>query len=63
MDTGRTAQIWHYPPPLQSGDRLRVIAPSGALRELESFNRGVEVWRGWGFGSMLAPGAMTAGGT
>jgi muramoyltetrapeptide carboxypeptidase len=56
MDTGRTAQIWHYPPPLQSGDRLRVIAPSGALRELESFNRGVEVWRGWGFRVDVGPG-------
>ncbi|TVQ13055.1 MAG: LD-carboxypeptidase [Leptolyngbya sp. DLM2.Bin27] len=45
-----------YPPPLQPGDRLRVIAPSGALRELESFNQGLEVWRSWGFGVDVGPG-------
>ncbi|MGB3200352.1 MAG: LD-carboxypeptidase [Nodosilinea sp.] len=38
-----------YPPPLQAGDRLRVIAPSGALRELERFDQGLDIWRSWGF--------------
>ncbi|WP_017296787.1 S66 peptidase family protein [Nodosilinea nodulosa] len=38
-----------WPPPLRPGDRLRVIAPSGALRELEQFNQGLEIWRRWGF--------------
>ncbi|MBF2034894.1 MAG: LD-carboxypeptidase [Leptolyngbyaceae cyanobacterium T60_A2020_046] len=33
------------PPPLQPGDRLRAIAPSGALREAERFQQGLEVWR------------------
>ena len=37
------------PPPLQSGDRLMVIAPSGALREMDRFKQGVEIWRNWGF--------------
>lgn len=47
---------FRYPPPLQPGDRLRVIAPSGALRELDSFNQGLEVWRSWGFGVDVGPG-------
>ncbi|WP_052051072.1 S66 peptidase family protein [Leptolyngbya sp. KIOST-1] len=45
-----------YPPPLQPGDRLGVIAPSGALRELEAFNQGLEVWRSWGFTVDVSPG-------
>jgi hypothetical protein len=38
-----------YPPPLQPGDCLAVLAPSGALRELESFKQGIALWRSWGF--------------
>ncbi|MFM7407892.1 MAG: LD-carboxypeptidase [Cuspidothrix sp.] len=37
------------PPPLQPGDLLRVIAPSGALREFEAFNQGIEIWRSHGY--------------
>lgn len=37
------------PPPLKPGDLLRVIAPSGALREFEAFDRGVEIWRSRGY--------------
>ncbi len=37
------------PPPLKPGDLLRVIAPSGALREFEDFNQGVEIWRSHGY--------------
>ncbi len=33
------------PPPLKPGDLLKVIAPSGALREFEAFEKGVEIWR------------------
>jgi muramoyltetrapeptide carboxypeptidase len=33
-----------------------VIAPSGALRELDSFKQGVEIWRSWGFEVDLHPG-------
>ncbi len=51
-----TRGAFRYPPPLQPGDRLRVIAPSGALRELDSFNQGLEIWRNWGFGVDVDPG-------
>ncbi len=37
------------PPPLKPGDLLRVIAPSGALREFEVFEKGVEIWRSHGY--------------
>lgn len=37
------------PAPLRPGDRLRIITPSGALREMEAFWQGVEVWRSQGF--------------
>jgi muramoyltetrapeptide carboxypeptidase len=37
------------PPALQPGDLLKVVAPSGALRELEVFYRGVEIWRSRGY--------------
>ncbi|NCJ07693.1 LD-carboxypeptidase [Synechococcales cyanobacterium C] len=37
------------PPPLAPGDHLWVILPSGALRELELFEQGVEIWRGRGY--------------
>lgn len=42
-------KLCQLPTPLQPGDLLRVIAPSGALRELSAFNRGVEVWRDRGY--------------
>ncbi len=44
------------PPPLQPGDRLMVVAPSGALREMDSLKRGVEIWRNWGLEVDLNPG-------
>lgn len=44
------------PAPLRSGDLLRVIAPSGALRELTAFQQGVEVWRQRGYRVELTPG-------
>jgi muramoyltetrapeptide carboxypeptidase len=37
------------PPPLKPGDLLRVVAPSGTLREYTSFERGLEVWRSRGY--------------
>lgn len=37
------------PPVLQPGDLLRVIAPSGAMREFEAFYQGVEIWRSRGY--------------
>jgi muramoyltetrapeptide carboxypeptidase len=37
------------PPLLQPGDLLRVIVPSGPLREFETFQKGVEIWRSKGY--------------
>ncbi len=37
------------PPLLLPGDLLKVIAPSGALREFEDFEKGVEIWRSRGY--------------
>ncbi|NJR16739.1 MAG: LD-carboxypeptidase [Calothrix sp. CSU_2_0] len=43
------------PPPLKPGDLLRVIAPSGTLRELEPFERGVKIWRDRGYRVEVIP--------
>lgn len=37
------------PEPLQPGDRLTVVSPSGSLRELADLQKGVEIWRSWGY--------------
>jgi len=39
----------NLPPPLKPGDLLRVVAPSGALRELFGFEQGMEIWRSRGY--------------
>jgi hypothetical protein len=49
------------PPPLQPGDRLCVVAPSGALRELEALQKGIEIWRSRGYEIELMPGPMLSG--
>ena len=41
---------------LQQGDLLRVIAPSGCLREFEAFDKGVEIWRSRGYRVEITPG-------
>ncbi|WGV23946.1 S66 peptidase family protein [Halotia branconii] len=43
------------PPSLQPGDLLRVIAPSGALREFEAFGRSLEIWRSHGYRIEVIP--------
>ncbi|CAD5981741.1 Putative carboxypeptidase slr1534 [Planktothrix tepida] len=43
-------------PGLKPGDKLRVIAPSGALREWEPFEKGVEIWRSHGYKIEFTPG-------
>ncbi len=43
------------PPSLQPGDLLRVIAPSGALREFEAFGRSIEIWRSRGYRIEVIP--------
>ena len=58
------SSLIQVPPPLQPGDLLQVIAPSGCLREttpsgrneVEAFQRGVEIWRGRGYRVEVAPG-------
>jgi muramoyltetrapeptide carboxypeptidase len=37
------------PSPLQPGDKVKVIAPSGALKELEALEKGLEIWRSRGY--------------
>jgi muramoyltetrapeptide carboxypeptidase len=43
------------PPPLKPGDLLRVIAPSGTLREFAAFETGVEIWRSRGYQVEVSP--------
>ncbi|MDZ8081743.1 MAG: LD-carboxypeptidase [Nostoc sp. DcaGUA01] len=43
------------PVPLKPGDLLRVIAPSGALREFEAFERSIEIWRARGYEVKVSP--------
>jgi muramoyltetrapeptide carboxypeptidase len=40
---------WQTPLPLKNGDLLRVISPSGRLRDRASFDRGIEIWRDRGY--------------
>lgn len=44
------------PTPLKPGDLLRVIAPSGTLRELEALYNGIAVWRSRGYQVELTAG-------
>ncbi|MDX2212690.1 MAG: LD-carboxypeptidase [Oculatellaceae cyanobacterium bins.114] len=44
------------PAPLQLGDLLCVVAPSGTLREQTAFAKGVEVWRSHGYRVELCQG-------
>ena len=37
------------PLPLQPGDLVKVIAPSGALKELAAFEQGLKIWRSRGY--------------
>lgn len=43
------------PPPLKPGDLLRVITPSGALREFEALEQSVEIWRSRGYRVEISP--------
>jgi muramoyltetrapeptide carboxypeptidase len=44
-----TIEPLQTPLPLKTGDLLRVISPSGRLREGSAFDRGVEIWRDRGY--------------
>jgi len=37
------------PQPLQLGDTVMVVSPSGALREIDGFNHSLEIWRSRGY--------------
>ncbi|BAT54138.1 hypothetical protein NOS3756_31030 [Nostoc sp. NIES-3756] len=43
------------PEPLKRGDLLRVIAPSGALREFAALQQSVEIWRSRGYRVEISP--------
>ncbi len=49
-------QPCRIPPPLQPGDLLRVVAPSGTLREQAAFEQGLELWRAQGYRVELCSG-------
>ncbi|GBF81666.1 S66 peptidase family protein [Aphanothece sacrum] len=40
---------WKIPPFLTPGDRVQVIAPSGALKEFSALEEGLEIWRSRGY--------------
>lgn len=42
-------QSVQIPPPLVPGDRVCIVAPSGAVKNRERFDRGVEIWRSRGY--------------
>ncbi len=44
------------PPPLKPGDHLRVVLPSGTLREPEALEQGISIWRSRGYRVELSPG-------
>ncbi len=44
-----------WPKPLQPGDSVRVISPSGALREVGAFYRGIKIWQDQGYRVELSP--------
>ncbi len=41
--------VCQLPPPLKPPDVLRVIVPSGTLREVDAFHQGIEIWRSRGY--------------
>ncbi|MFB2835298.1 LD-carboxypeptidase, partial [Floridanema evergladense] len=49
-------KLCQIPAPLQPGDLLKVIAPSGALREMSAFEKGVEIWRKHGYQVQICDG-------
>jgi len=50
------------PPFLTPGDRVSIIAPSGALSSLDRIAKGIEIWRSRGYEIELCPGCDGAWG-
>ena len=48
-------EMLQTPPSLKPGDLLRVVAPSGKLREGTALDRGIEIWRDRGYRVEVAP--------
>jgi muramoyltetrapeptide carboxypeptidase len=48
-------QCCQIPTPLKPGDRLWVMLPSGTLRERETFEQGLALWRARGYQVELSP--------
>ncbi|MEM9450622.1 MAG: LD-carboxypeptidase, partial [Cyanobacteria bacterium P01_E01_bin.6] len=48
--------VYCVPPSLQPGDLLYVVSPSGTLRECESFQAGLDIWRSRGYQVTCVPG-------
>lgn len=40
---------FRFPPFLKTGDSVTVVATSGALKELDAFEKGLDVWRSHGY--------------
>jgi muramoyltetrapeptide carboxypeptidase len=49
-------QACQPPPPLKPGDLLRVIAPSGTLREMTALEAGIKIWHDRGYRIKLTLG-------
>jgi len=49
-------QPCQLPPPLQPGDWIAVIAPSGALRERDALEQGIQIWQTHGYQLQLCAG-------
>jgi muramoyltetrapeptide carboxypeptidase len=47
---------YKLPPPLQPGDLISVIAPSGALRERDALEKGLQIWQARGYRLQLSTG-------
>ncbi|HEY9810757.1 MAG TPA: LD-carboxypeptidase [Halomicronema sp.] len=52
----KNLKICQPAPPLKKGDLLKVIAPSGCLREKEVFEKGLQIWRNRGYQVELCEG-------
>ncbi len=45
----KTIEKLKQPSPLKPGDKVTVIAPSGPLKEFESFDKGIKIWKEKGY--------------